>query len=261
MTARAGALALILAAVPGAVAGQGLAERVAEVEEAIVRFAFETRPDVEICRRGIRMGEDRHMIWEGGSWGDTPLDCRFGPAEVELDVVDGMVRDVEVVIPRRGRASRAVDLGLVPAGEVVAFLRDVALGAGTDHGAKEAVFPMVLADVDDVWRPLLDIAMDRRVPSGARKNALFWVGQEAADAATEGLTDVARDRDEDQDVRDAAVFALSQRPAEESVPVLMELARDADRAGTRRTAMFWLAQSEDARVAAFFEEILLGRVR
>ena len=33
------------------------------------------------------MGEDRHMIWEGGSWGDTPLDCRFGPAEVELDVV------------------------------------------------------------------------------------------------------------------------------------------------------------------------------
>lgn len=28
---------------------------------------------------------------------------------------------------------------------------------------------------------------------------------------------------------------------------------------TRRSAMFWLAESEDERVYAFFEEILLGR--
>ncbi len=73
------------------------------------------------------------------------------------------------------------------------------------------------------------------------------------------LADVARDEDEEQDIRDAAVFALSQRPSDEGVPVLMELARTANEAKTRTSAMFWLAQSEDGRVLAFFEEILVGR--
>ncbi|HKJ01552.1 MAG TPA: HEAT repeat domain-containing protein, partial [Longimicrobiales bacterium] len=90
-------------------------------------------------------------------------------------------------------------------------------------------------------------------------SALFWVGQEAAEAATDGLAEVALGDDEAQDVRDAAVFALSQRPSDEGVPVLMELARTAQETRTRRTAFFWLAQSDDPRVVPFFEEILLGR--
>jgi hypothetical protein len=39
----------------------------------------------------------------------------------------------------------------------------------------------------------------------------------------------------------------------------MELSRTGDQAATRRAAMFWLAQSGDDRVIAFFEEILLAR--
>ena len=57
----------------------------------------------------------------------------------------------------------------------------------------------------------------------------------------------------------AAVFALSQRPDDEAVPILMDVARTAADAETRRTAMFWLAQSEDDRVLSFFESILTGR--
>jgi hypothetical protein len=57
----------------------------------------------------------------------------------------------------------------------------------------------------------------------------------------------------------AAVFALSQRPDHESVPVLMDVARTAPHPDTRRSAMFWLAQSEDERVYAFFEEILVRK--
>jgi len=121
------------------------------------------------------------------------------------------------------------------------------------------LFPAVLADVDDLWVDLLAMAREPSVRKGVRTSAVFWVGQEAANAATEGLADVAFDEDEDQDVREAAVFALSQRPGDEGVPILMELARTAEQAGTRRSAMFWLAQSEDDRVLTFFEEILLGR--
>jgi len=67
--------------------------------------------------------------------------------------------------------------------------------------------------------------------------------------------------DEDQEVRNAAIFALSQRPDDEGLPALMELARTGAHAETRKTAMFWLAQSGDERVVAFFEEILLRRNR
>ena len=91
-----------------------------------------------------------------------------------------------------------------------------------------------------------------------RASALFWLGQEAADAATVGIASVAADEREDQKVRDAAVFALSQRPGDQGVPALIELARTAREAETRRSAMFWLAQSGDDRVLPFFEEILLG---
>ncbi len=55
------------------------------------------------------------------------------------------------------------------------------------------------------------------------------------------------------------MFALSQRPTDEGVPILMDVARTATQAETRRSAMFWLAESEDPRVVAFFEEVLLGR--
>ena len=68
---------------------------------------------------------------------------------------------------------------------------------------------------------------------------------------------MAAAEDEDQDVRDAAVFALSQRDPDESVPILIEIAATAREARTRRSAFFWLAQIDDARVPAFFRDVLL----
>ena len=41
----------------------------------------------------------------------------------------------------------------------------------------------------------------------------------------------------------------------------MEVARSREESDTRKSAMFWLAQSDDERVLDFFEQILLGRVR
>jgi HEAT repeat protein len=142
----------------------------------------------------------------------------------------------------------------------VEFFLDLArTGGPSGRGLKDALLPVVLADVQDVWKDLMGLAKDRSIRSDTRSSALFWVSQEAAAVVTEGLAEVAMDQDEDQDVREAAVFALSQRPSDESVPILMELAKTADHPETRRSAMFWLAQSKDDRVLDFFEEILLGK--
>jgi hypothetical protein len=260
MAALAGAAVVMVAAGPGPrpAAAQELARRIADGGDGTVRFALPTRPGVEICDQGIRMGEQR-VWWRSRGDYDFASSCHEGPVEVEARVRDGSVRELEVVRTARDRTGSARTLGTVGAEEAVVWLTSVVRGAGSSRAARDAVFPMVLADVPEVWRTLMDLARDRSVASGARKNALFWLGQEAAAAATEGLSAVALDEDEDQEVRDAAVFALSQRPDEEGVPVLMEVARTAPEGRTRRTAMFWLAQSEDPRVLPFFERILLGR--
>jgi HEAT repeat protein len=60
-------------------------------------------------------------------------------------------------------------------------------------------------------------------------------------------------------VRKRAVFALSQRPKEESVPALLRIAKAHRDPEMRRSAIFWLGQSNDPRALAQFEELLVSR--
>jgi len=260
---RAGALiAALLVAVLGRpvdVSAQ-LAERVGTADDGTVRFAYELRPGVEVCDHGIR-GGDGHRTWRSDGWHDRGV-CVTDIVEVDIEIRDGRARDVEVVRPSDGPPSDLrADLGRIEATEAADFLLGLAYGDATSDAAEEAIFPATIADAEGTWRSLLDLARDRSVHRGVRKNALFWLGQEAADAATEGLAEVARADEEEQEVREAAIFALSQRPDNQAIASLIEIARSADQAESRRTAMFWLAQSEDDRVVAFFEEVLLGRNR
>jgi HEAT repeat protein len=85
---------------------------------------------------------------------------------------------------------------------------------------------------------------------------VFWLGQAAGDAATKGLDSLAEDAGGDIEMRKQAVFALSQRPADEGVPVLIRIARTNRHPELRKTALFWLGQSEDPRALTLFEELL-----
>jgi len=257
---RAAGLMLIAGALvaPRAVGAQ-LAERVAETRNGVVRFGYDARPEVEICDQGIRMG-DNHMRWRMNGSDYQATGCRYGYVEVEVQLRDGMVRDVEVV--GEGEKDRsATDLGDIPPEEAVEYLLSLVYDGASRSAAEDVIFPAMLADVEENWRPLLEIGRDTSVHPEIRKNTLFWLGQAAADVATEGLTALAKDDEEAQEIRDAAIFALSQRPADESVPILMDLARTGEQAETRERALFWLAQSDDPRVIRFFEDILLRGMR
>jgi hypothetical protein len=251
-------LALAALGIPARPAHAQLADRVADVEDGTVRFAYETKPGVEICDQGVRTG-DHHMNWRTRR-GERASGCRSGIAEVEVSLRAGRVRDVELVSDPDDRRD-AVDLGEVGPEEAARYLLSLPYEDATADAAEDAILPAMLADADDVWRDVLRLAEDRSLDEDIRKSATFWLGQEAAEAATEGLSGLALAEDEDQEVRNAAIFALSQRPDDEGLPALMELARTGEHAETRKTAMFWLAQSRDARVVAFFEEILLRRNR
>lgn len=251
MTRGLALLALALLAAPFAASGQGLAERITGGGDGVVRMSFPAREGVEICDDGIRLFGDR-VFSRGPRWRDGS--CAPGPIEVEILVRGGQVEDVEILDGTDRPSAAARDLGAVEAPEAARFL----LESASEGGVEEAILPALLAGVPEPWKGVMGVATDRGVRGKVRRTALFWLGQEAADAATEGLAEVASDEAEEQGVRDAAIFALSQRSSGEGVTALMEVARTARDPKARRTAFFWLAQSDDARVIAFFREILRG---
>lgn len=253
--------ALLGTAAATRVEAQGLAARVRAVRSGTLRFEFPAADGVCGNGRGnIQMraeGAPRVVRGDFGSreWQDA---CEPGPVRVALDIASGSVAEVRAYVGGRWRGTATADLGAVPAAEAVEFLLSLAETA-PEQPAKSAIFPAMLAEGADPWRRLLAIARDPRRPRSVRNDAVFWVGQGAAEAATRGLQEIVDDPTGDREIRKTAVFALSQRPADESVPALLRIAKAHRDPEMRRSAIFWLGQSGDARAVAYFEELLIPR--
>ncbi len=260
------ALALALSA--AAADGQSLGDRVARAD-GTVRFSFLPKPGV--CGDGaatIYINEKdgrRRVQIRGNSWNYStskhddewmPL-CEDGPVRIALSVDNGTVTSLRTYVGREWRASTAaLDLGRVSSREAAQYLLTLAQRPGGSV-SRDAIFAATLADSADLARPLLRIARDPDVTREVRKNAIFWLGQEAAAAATAGLRELIDSRDEIE-LREQAVFALSQRPNDESVPALISLIRRNNiDPRLKKTALFWLGQKDDPRALALFEEILI----
>ncbi|MBA3316590.1 MAG: HEAT repeat domain-containing protein [Gemmatimonadales bacterium] len=244
---------VLVALLPAPLAAQSLAQRVQGAGDGTVRLSFASREGV--CSRGpgsITIIDD-HDDSDDDEW---ESDCERGPVRVSLRMQGGRVADSETYVGGRWRAGRGrvTDLGLVPAREAADLLLSLAPRASDDDG--ELITAATLADSAEVWPQLLRIARNPDIGEETRRQAVFWLGQAAGDAATEGLDSIARDGDGDIEIRKQAVFALSQRPSDEGVPVLIRIARTNRHPELRKTALFWLGQSEDPRALTLFEEIL-----
>lgn len=253
-TAAAGQADLVARAAP-------LTQRVGAVRSGTIRLSFAARPGV--CGQGtsIRIGSANRFYNDDSrrnrdvEWDD---ECESGPVRVALDVQGGEVRDVRHYVGGRWRAaaSDVVDLGMVSAPQAAGLLLGIAQRA-VGRPAHDAIFPATLADSATTWPALLGIARDDRVAKDARSQAVFWIGNQAGDAATRGL--VALTDDPERELREQAVFALSRRPNGEGVPSLITIARTNRDPQLRRTALFWLGRSNDPRALALFEELLTSR--
>ncbi len=241
-------LVVLLAAAPAA--AQDLRQRV-ESQDGTVRLSFAAKEGV--CGNGRNITTHR-----GDSKYGWESDCEPGPVRVALEVSGGRVTAARAYVGGRWRPlAGARDLGTVGAREAAGFF--LSLAERSDRIRGDVVLPAILADSAEVWRDLLRIAKNQQANREVRKNAVFWLSQEAGDAATEGLTElVGRDTD-DREVRKQAVFALSQLPHDRGVPALLQVARTNKDPQIRKTAIFWLGQSDDPRAIALFEELLTRR--
>jgi hypothetical protein len=237
--------------------GQTIAGRVAAVRDGKVRMSFTARAGV--CGNGHNISIDGHThITTRDDDDDWETDCEPGPVRVQLRIGDSEITDVDMYVGGRWRSAgeSTIDLGTVPAAEAADYLLDVA--RGHDDVGGEALFAASLADGGVLWPELLEMAKDESLPRDTRSTALLVLGQEAAEAATEGLTEIIYDDEGDREVREMAVFALSQRPADEAVPILIRIVRTNEDPELVRSALFWLGQSGDPRAIKLYEEILTG---
>lgn len=227
---------------------QSIADRVSDVREGQVRMSFTARPGV--CGNGRNISTHRSTDdWE--SW------CEPGPVRVAIDVRNREITEIDTYVGGRWRRrDNVTDLGTVAAPEAAEYLLTLATSLTGDAG-KEAVFPATLADSAVVWPALLEISKDRNRPREIRKNAVFWLGQAAGEAATEGLSEIVYDASGDGEVRESAIFALSQLSDDAGVPILIDIVRTHLDPNLKKKAIFWLGQSDDPRVVALFEELLV----
>jgi hypothetical protein len=243
---------------------QPLDRRIAAAPDGIVRLTFAARPGVCGNGRGsVSMDCDdgncgRYTVNVGNrDWSEVEYDCDPGPVRVSLRVAGGHVTSLRTYVGGRWRAASdgVTDLGTVGAREAAAYFLALA-SKDSGSSAEHAIFPVILADSFTAWPELLRIAKNTSVSRRTRRQAVFWLGQAAGEAATRGLTDLVDDRATDRDVRESAVFALSQRPKDEGVPALIRIARQNPDPELRKKAIFWLGQSDDPRALALFEELL-----
>lgn len=225
---------------------QTLTDRIAAAGTGTVHLAFKARPGV--CGDG-------HSITTRSDDEDSSACPCGGTVRVALTITGGTVTGIEARVGGKWKDGVANDLGQVGAAQAAAYFLDLAERAGDAVGRK-AILPATLADSAVTWPRLLAIARNGKLGRDRRREATFWVGQAAGEAATRGLDTLATDSTGDRAIREAAVFALSQRPRDEGIPILIRIAttnRDPD---IRRKALFWLGQSDDPRALALFERIL-----
>lgn len=261
--ARPGFALLLAAAVSTPAAAQDLAERIRSAGDGVVAFGFPARAG--LCGAGdailIRNADGSSMFMRGRMssddwrrWKEGEPPCETGEVVVSAMPGAGTLRDVEIRIgspdPSHGRV-----LGMVTGQEAADYLIAAAATA-PERDADDLILAAALAAEAVRWPGLLRLAKDRSLAKRTRKSAMHWLAREAAAEAARELGGIVRDRTEEDEVRESAVFALSQLPDDQAVDMLIQVVRTVPDGRVRSRALFWLADFDDPRAVALFEEIL-----
>lgn len=262
VTQAMGIVAVVSAVLIAAPAGsQTIGRRIADAPDGKVRLEFAARPD--LCGNGnyVSHGKNNRTSWDGDYSEDVEYteDCMRSPVRLVIYKQGGEISKIRTYVGGRWRApaGTVTNLGQVSTREATDYLMSFA--SGSYAPAKDAIFPLTLADSVVIWPGLLKLARDPSRPREIRTQSVFWLSQIAGEAVTANLAALTGDAALDQEVRKQAVFALSQRRGDEAVPALIQIARSNRDPEIRKNALFWLGQSRDPRALALFEEILSRR--
>jgi HEAT repeat protein len=271
-----GAIALLTVASAPSFAQGTIVERVSKAPDGVVRMQYASRPGT--CGDGGNsIGYRTAFFMEsmqsfGGHW--TAPQCVPGPVRVALTVSGGKVARVQTYVGGTWAAAsgRVTDFGTVSPTDASAYF--FALVPELERGTRKEklLLPAVLADDPNAVARLTALAREGTRTEETRRQAIQWIGL-IGDASVvptllsfvrSDLTPVdTRDDDADADtgkhgIAPSAVAALSFVRDGAGVPALIDLARSGT-TPVRRSAVFWLGQSGDARAFAALHTIIENR--
>ena len=138
--------------------------------------------------------------------------------------------------------------------EDMRFLRDLFARTQSEEIHESIIQAMAQAHTSESMRWLIDLARDKSLATDARKNALFWAGQNGADLRQlVSLYDEMRGQTE---MQNQLIFVFSQRREREAIDKLMDIASNDPDRDLRKQAIFWLGQSRDPRVQKFLLDLI-----
>jgi hypothetical protein len=103
-------------------------------------------------------------------------------------------------------------------------------------------------------RWLIDLARDKSTSIEARKNALFWAGQNGRDLSQ--LLSLYDEMRGQQEMQNQLIFVYSQRRESGATDKLMSIATEESNKELRKQAIFWLGQKKDPRIAKFLLDLI-----
>ena len=240
----------VLALIAAPIDAQSLASRIAASRADRITFTFLGKEGVCGDGESFNFGGVRRSL------GSRHWDCEEGPVRVTLQMNGRQLMRLRTTVGGRVPIG-ADDLGEVAPAEAADWLLDLA-ERGEGRTSEAAVMPAAVARDVVVWPRLVAMATRRSLREETRKQAIFWLGQQAADVAVGPLEEVLQD-DPEREIQKMALFALTQQRNDRAIEILLRTARTHRDREVRRTAFFWLGQSEDPRGIRLFEEVLAGR--
>ena len=248
-------------------AQSSIAARVAAAPDGEVRMTYAARAnacgdgkDVVAIGRALNVYSSMETF---GRW--SGVTCVPGPARVALSVRDHQIVGIRPHVGGAWKAGEDVtDLGRVPARDAAAFF----LSLVPQLGARSRVNPLLpaaLADSAQIVPDLLRFARVSALPRETRRRAVHWVGVLGDASAVAPLTALARgesdarlnadDPGPGDGLQSAATGALAMLEDGVGLETLRDLARHGPPA-TRKSAVFWLGQSDDARSRALVRTVI-----
>jgi hypothetical protein len=251
-------LITLLLSISSVAAAGPLADAIESSDEGNLYFSFETREGVwgDGHTLTIHNGNEHSYMSRHDYRGLDRL--TEGPGRVWLRIRRGEVVDIDLEVggPEPSLRSKTTDLGIIEAAEVQEVMLQLAEATRNGDLDDAIVCALVAEDFDD-WERLLALARDGDRPGDIRESAIFWLGQEASEVATEGLVRIVEDDDVELELREHAIFSLSQQGIDQAFTALKNVALNSRHPQLRENALFWLAQHDDPRVVDLIEEILL----
>lgn len=261
-----GRLVLALLMAPSlAMAQRSVSERVKNAGTRTIAFEVKTRP--EVCGDGTQSYSDglsgpRTRVFDGmlltySPWDTHIAPCEKGPMRVTVRVVEGVpswLRTAAGPVPVLGDSVQ--DFGVVSTLDAGEFLRGLALNSLT-RTATQALTPLVLLDSFPRWEVLAIAARDSTRLVGYRRRAGDLLARAAAGTIATGQAD----DDDASGTRREAVYALAQRRDrnQDPVPQLLEIATKNVHRDARVAAIYQLGQLGDARAVSLFAAMLNGK--